>query len=151
MPVRKRFVVFLLALLLPAPPATAMQISPETSRPGPCPLVRREDETLRHFVKRQIRCAVEELGPVTGGAERAICIADRESGLNPAARSATGMYLGLYQHAATYWPARYDKWTKRSWELSDDALNGRTNGIVTIRMVQAAGGWRAAGWPVRGC
>lgn len=80
-----------------------------------------------------------------------MCIAERESGLDPRAASSTEMYLGLFQHAATYWDGRYQDWTKKTWDLPDSALKGRTNAIVTIRMVHAVGGWKAAGWPRRGC
>lgn len=131
-----------LALLGAAAPAVA------DHRPGPCALDRREGESIRHYAKRLIRCATDEW-PVRGGAEKAICIADAESHLNPKAeaRSADGTYLGLFQHSADAWPDRYRAWTKRRWELDDRALNGRTNAIVTIRMVSANGWgpWRGVG------
>jgi hypothetical protein len=88
---------------------------------------------------------------VPGGSVRAICIAKRESDLIPDASSLTGRYLGLYQHAAKYWDKRYTTWTRTRWALPDKAISGRTNAIVTIRMVHAAHGWRAAGWPVFDC
>jgi hypothetical protein len=50
-----------------------------------------------------------------------------------------------------YWPDRYAKWTDKAWQLSSKAQNGRTNSIVTVRMVHAAGGWKAAGWSPKGC
>ena len=109
------------------------------------------DETIQHFMKRKIRCAVDRFGPVPGDAARAICIAKRESGLIPTAESPTGMYLGLFQQAAKMWPDRYVRWTDPAWQLSEKATNGRTNAIVTIRMVHAAGTWKAAGWPPHGC
>ena len=103
-------------------------------------------------MRRRIRCAVDRFGPVGGDAERAICIAKRESGLIPTTESpATGMYLGLFQHSAKMWPDRYMQWTRPVWQLSDKATNGRTNAIVTIRMVHAAGAWKTAGWPPNGC
>jgi hypothetical protein len=102
-------------------------------------------------MRRRIACAVDRFGPVGGGASRAICIAKRESGLDPTAKSATGKYLGLYQHRSTLWPDRYKKWTQRSWDLSERALSGRSNSIVTIRMVHAIGGWKKAGWPIKRC
>lgn len=134
--------------------AAAIFLTPAVSahhRAGPCDADRPNDETIQHFMKRKIRCAVDLFGPVPGDAGRAICIADRESGLIPTASSPTGMYLGLYQHAAKAWPDRYTRWTDPSWELSDSALSGRTNAIVTIRMVHAAGTWKSAGWPSDGC
>lgn len=112
---------------------------------------READEGVRHFSKRLIRCAVERFGPVHGGEATAICIARRESGLWPDAESLTGMYLGLYQHSAEYWPARYETWTLKRWDLPDPALSGRTNAIVTVRMVEAAGSWLAAGWKRGDC
>jgi hypothetical protein len=119
--------------------------------PGPCDFHRIDGETVQHFSARQIRCAVDTFGPVPGGSARAVCIADRESGLLPDAESLTGMYLGLYQHSAADWDRRYDTYTKPAWELPTSALKGRTNAIVAIRMVVAAGTWRAAGWPPGDC
>ncbi len=130
-------------------------IGPSTSQavilPAPCSLRARDGETIRHLSARRVRCAARTLGPVPGGVETAVCIARRESGLDPRATSPTGMYLGLFQHAATAWQTRYDAWTEPLWYLPTSALSGRTNAIVTIRMVNAAGGWKAAGWPRRHC
>lgn len=95
---------------------------------------------------------MDRFGPVPGGSTRAICIARRESGLDPSATSEpTGQYRGLYQHDRDYWSWRYDTYTLPAWELSRRALSGRTNAIVTIRMVVKAGTWRAAGWPPKEC
>jgi len=135
----------LASVILVAPPVSAHH------RAGPCDADRVAGETIQHFMKRKIGCAVDLFGPVPGGADRAICIANRESGLIPTATSSTGLYLGLYQHSAAAWPDRYAKWTEPSWQLADDALNGRTNAIVAIRMVHATGTWKAAGWPSDGC
>jgi hypothetical protein len=130
---------------------TASAVLPGTARaahrPGPCHLHRIVDETTPHHMSRIIRCATDRW-IVPGGAEKAICIARRESGLDPTATSKTGQYLGLYQHMASDWPRRYDAWTRPLWELSRYALNGRTNTIVTIRMVNA-GGWGP--WAGVGC
>jgi hypothetical protein len=99
-----------------------------------------------------IVCAAQRFGPIPGGSPRAVCIARRESGLDPRATSSPrGIYVGLYQHDRRMWPSRYDRYTRPAWELSDSALNGRTNAIVTIRMVRAIGTWKAAGWPPKGC
>lgn len=120
--------------------------------PGPCDFHRLDGEGVRHFARRMIVCAVERFGPVRGGQDRAICIARRESGLYPSATSEpTGEYRGLFQHDRDFWPSRYDTNTLPAWELSRRALNGRTNSIVTIRMVAEAGSWRAAGWPPKEC
>ncbi len=126
-------IVGLLLGLVQATPAVARQGS------GPCDLQRQDDEAVRAHMKRLIRCAADRW-EVPGGARRAICVAVVESDLDPEATSAGGDYLGLYQHSAEYWPDRYDTWTRPSWDLDESALSGRTNAIVTIRMVND-GGW----------
>ena len=139
-------VTVLAGLVVGTTPATAQQLQP------PCQVYRYDGETVRHLSKRQITCAVQRFGPVPGGATRAICIARRESGLVPTATSEpTGRYRGLYQHDRRMWPDRYDEYTVPWWDLPTSALSGRTNAIVTIRMVVEAGTWRAAGWPPAGC
>jgi hypothetical protein len=133
-------------VLLGGTPATATHLS------GPCDMHRLDGESIQHFSKRRIVCAVERFGPVPGGVARAICIAKRESGLDPSATSEpTGQYRGLFQHDRDFWPSRYEKYTHPTWELSSHALNGRTNAIVTIRMVVDVGTWRQAGWPPKAC
>ena len=133
-------------LLLGATPTFAHHV------PGPCDFHRLDDESIRSFSKRRIVCAVERFGPVPGGSQRAICIARRESGLDPSATSEpTGRYRGLFQHDRDFWSWRYDTYTLPTWELSRRALNGRTNAIVTIRMVAEAGTWWRAGWPPKDC
>lgn len=129
--------------LLAAAPAPAAA----EDRSGPCDLHREEDELVRRFSRRLIRCAVGRW-PVRGGNEKAICIARRESGLNPRSRSETGQYLGLYQHDADLWDGRYSSWTRERWALNPRALNGRSNAIVTIRMA-SANGWGP--WRGEGC
>jgi hypothetical protein len=148
--VSKRFRTFLVTLPILAG-LLAMPGAAAKPGVGPCDLPRRDGETTTHLMKRRITCASERFGPVPGGAKRAICIAKRESGLDPSASSPTGQYLGLFQQASTYWPDRYDTWTVASWQLSTNAKNGRSNSIVTLRMVHAAGSWKAAGWSSKGC
>jgi hypothetical protein len=121
-----------LALLVFGAPAVAQTTT------GPCDLLRGGEETVRAFSKRLIRCAAGRW-PVPGGAEKAICIADAESHLNPRTTSAGGEYLGLFQHSAEAWPARYETWTRPAWGLDESALSGRTNAIVTMRMVNEDG------------
>jgi hypothetical protein len=138
--------LLLTGVLLGTTPASAHHL------PGPCDFHRLEGESDRAFARRRITCAVERFGPVPGGSERAICIARRESGLDPSATSSpTGQYRGLYQHDRDLWPARYGRYTLLAWELPRRALNGRTNSIVTIRMVFDHGTWVAAGWPREDC
>jgi hypothetical protein len=137
-----RLLVPALVLTLFAPATLALA----GEQTGPCELTRNPDETIRSKMKRIIQCAAERW-EVRGGAERAICVAEAESDLNPGATSAGGDFLGLFQHLATAWPDRFDTWTQRRWELNESALSGRTNTIVTIRMVNAEGWgpWRGAG------
>ena len=123
----------LVAGVASAPPAAAGT--------GPCDLRRAEGESVRSFSRRLIRCATDRW-EVPGGAEKAVCIADAESHLNPRATSAGREYLGLFQHSAEAWPDRYETWTRPAWGLDESALSGRTNAIVTIRMVNE-GGWGA--------
>jgi hypothetical protein len=120
--------------------------------PGPCAIPRGIGESVERYSEREIACAVGRFGPVPGGARRAICIARRESGLVPGVASRPkGLYVGLYQHLAAAWPSRYEEYTSAMWQLPLSAFSGRTNAIVTIRMVKASGRWKAAGWPVRAC
>ena len=138
------------ALLLGAAvAASSTELAAADHRPGPCGLRRQRGETVRAHERELIRCATNHWR-VFGGYRKALCIAKRESGLDPKAVSADGKYLGLYQHARRYWPARYDAYTKRSWRLNEDALVGRTNAIVSIRMASAHGwsAWRGSGCAV---
>jgi hypothetical protein len=142
--VRRVAPILLVALALPL---LAPALASAEHLPGPCDRHRGEGETVRSQMKRIIRCAADRW-EVPDGARRAICIADRESNLDPKAESATGEYLGLYQHSADAWPDRYEEWTHPSWQLPENALHGRTNAVVTIRMVNA-NGWGP--WEGLGC
>jgi hypothetical protein len=114
---------------------------------GPCALARAEGEIIQDLSIRLIQCAADRW-PVPGGAEKAICIADRESGLIPSASSPGGVYVGLFQQSAADWPDRYTEWTRPGWLLKESPLNGRTNSIVAIRIANAEG-WAA--WAGTGC
>jgi hypothetical protein len=118
-----------------------------TDKPGPCPLVKDADTSVRAHSRDLIRCAVKHW-PVPGGAATAICIAKRESGLNPKAESSDGLNKGLFQQHVDYWDGNYDRYTRTFWELRHSILNGRTNAIVSIRMAHA-GGWGP--WGGRRC
>ena len=83
-------------LLAPVAASVVLALSLPASahhREGPCDVHLRDDETVQQHSKRVIRCAVERWS-VPGGAEKAICIADAESGLNPETRSAGGEVPG---------------------------------------------------------
>ncbi len=134
--------------LIAATPAAASPLRATTPPvPGPCALVRGVGEVIQDFSIRLITCAADKW-PVEGGAEKAICIARRESGLIPTASSATGEYVGLFQHSAADWPRRYSEWTKPIWQLKENPYNGRTASIVTMRIANAEG-WAA--WAGAGC
>ncbi|MGH2595749.1 MAG: hypothetical protein ACRDH7_07275 [Actinomycetota bacterium] len=134
--------------LFAAGPAGARPIGAAEPRvAGPCALAREDGEAIQDFSIRLIKCAVDRW-PVPGDAEKAICIAQRESGLIPTATSPTGEYVGLFQHSAADWPNRYAEWTRPAWQLKENPYNGRTNAIVTMRIVNAEG-WGA--WAGAGC
>ena len=140
---RLAVVATILAATLLVPSGTA-----SAEHPGPCAKHRQDDEPTRRFMRRLIRCASNRW-EVPGGTEKAICVARRESGLDPNAVSEPeGLYVGLFQHDAEFWPDRYDAWTRPAWELRPSALNGRTSAIVTIRMVHT-NGWGP--WEGEGC
>ena len=63
----------------------------------------------------------------------------RESGLLPWAESADGLNKGLFQQHVRWWASSYDTYTRRAWSLPKGILNGRTNTIVSIRMVHDIG------------
>ena len=136
-----------LSLLAATPASAALPRTTTPPAPGPCALVRSVGEAIQDFSIRIITCAADKW-PVEGGADKAICIARRESGLVPTASSPTGMYVGLFQHSAADWPRRYEQWTRPSWQLKENPYNGRTNAIVTLRMANAQG-WGA--WAGVGC
>jgi hypothetical protein len=120
------------AIVLVAAPAGAHH------RAGPCDVHRRDGEAVRSHSTRLIRCAVAEWD-VPGGVGKALCIAEAESHLNPRAISEDGAYVGLFQHSAAAWPDRFAEWTEPAWELDARPTSGRSNAIVTIRMVNANG------------
>jgi len=139
----------LLALVLAITTIAPLGVASGTEgeeRPGPCPIARAEGQRVQDWVRDLIRCA-ERRWEVPGGAERAICIAEAESGLDPKTVSGHGAYVGLYQHSAAAWPERYREWTRPVWQLDERPLNARTNVIVTIRMVNAEGWgpWQGVG------
>ncbi len=122
------------ALLVTTAPARATA----GAASGPCAIARQDGQSVPAWVKSEILCAAKKWS-VPGGAAKAICIGRAESGLNPKSRSAHGKYLGVFQHERSAWPDRYATWTRKAWGLDPSALDGRTNTIVTIRMVHASG------------
>jgi hypothetical protein len=127
-----------LALMAVAMPAGMSVAHAGDDRPGPCPLSREEDETVRANSRELIRCAVNRW-EVPGGAAVALCIAKRESGLTPSAESSDGINKGLFQQHVDFWSGNYDNYTVPNWRLKHSILNGRTNAIVSIRMASDIG------------
>lgn len=93
-----------------------------------------------HEVALTIRCAVAHW-PVDGGFDKAIAVAQCESGLNELAYNAGG-YGGVYQHALAYWPARFANLAPPWWALRSSVFNGRSNVVIGIRYA-AQYGWGA--------
>jgi hypothetical protein len=128
-------------VLAAAPAASARHAS------GPCDFHRGVDQTIREHSREQIRCAVARW-PVPGGADVALCIAKRESGLLPWAESGDGLNKGLFQQHVNYWDGNYEGYTQVWWDLPRRILSGRTNAIVSIRMASDIG-WGP--WGGRDC
>lgn len=85
------------------------------------------------------RCAVRHWG-VPGGFAKLDDVISCESGWNRFAVSASGSYVGLAQHVARSWYARFRAFAPPLWQLRSAWWNSRTHLIVTVRMVHA-GGW----------
>jgi hypothetical protein len=88
---------------------------------------------------RMIKCYARVFD-APGTPSFALCIARRESGLDPRATSPGGSYRGLFQQANRYWSYRYDLWG-RPHHLFNDIYNGRTNAVVSMKMAKSAGTW----------
>ncbi len=128
-------------VLATAPAASARHAA------GPCDFHRDQGVTVRQHSRAQIRCAVGRWD-VPGGANVALCIAERESGLLPWAESGDGMNKGLFQQHVNYWHGNYETYTRPAWDLPRRILSGRTNTVVSIRMAHDVG-WRP--WGGRDC
>ena len=128
----------------------AASIIPSTSahaQEAPCAKIRwKQPYYTSHDVrpvKRLIRCAVRRW-PVPGGVSKALSVARCESSFRPDAVSPAPTNLGVYQHRATYWPARADRWLRPRWEISHRWNNARANVIVSVRIAHVGGSW--ASW-----
>jgi hypothetical protein len=129
-------------------PATASPSGVERSS-SPCPLKQRDGESVQKFSERVIRCSARQW-KVPGGVKTALCIARRESGLNPKALSPDKLNRGLFQQHRRWWASNRDTYTRKSWHLRPSAFNARTNTIVSIRMAADDDiGWKP--WGGRRC
>lgn len=85
-------------------------------------------------VKALIKCAAPRLGVSTS---TALAVAWRESHYQPGARNPSSGTCGVFQHMPRYWPERVRHFY---WGHDPSCFNGRTNVLVSLRMVRA-GGW----------
>jgi hypothetical protein len=94
-------------------------------------------------VEALIRCA-ERRWSVSGGAAKAIDVADCESGLWPWSMSSTGKYLGLYQQDRYAWVERVHSFLRQRWfnehqwdrllTVPRGGLLARANTLMSMRM-----------------
>ena len=93
--------------------------------------------------QRTLACVVEHFGPIDGGVDKARQVGSCESGWYRLASNG-GAYLGLFQHAATYWPGRVASLMPDGWRVGpwSSWQNSRAQIVVTVRMVHASG-WGA--------
>jgi len=93
--------------------------------------------------RRTLACVVDRFGPVDGGIPKVEQVGSCESGWNRLASNG-GDYLGLFQHAAAYWPSRVEWAMPDGWRVGPWArwTNSRAQIVVTVRMVHASG-WGA--------
>jgi hypothetical protein len=100
--------------------------------------MRRNDRFNDAEVRDTIRCAARAFGvSVTKSLNVAWC----ESKYKTDAYNSGG-YAGVYQQSIRYWPPRqnaYDPGRGR-WDIRESVRNGRSNVLVSIRMVRR-GGW----------
>lgn len=110
---------------------------------GPCQ-VHWQKPWVQHHDTRPvadlIRCAARRWS-VPGGVSKALSVAACESGRRPDATNTP--YLGVYQHASYYWPARASKFLRPRWGIRHGIFNARAQAIVSIRMAHSMGSW----WP----
>lgn len=120
-------------------------ISPAPARAAPCrgwrfdadePGIGARREALRN--RRVIRCTFSRVAPAQTA--KAISVARCESGLDDEASNG-GRYLGLFQHARPYWPARA-RALPRPFPPTVSAFQSQANAWAAARMVRTSG-WSA--------
>jgi hypothetical protein len=96
----------------------------------------------RQHVKNLIGCATDHW-PVPGGEGAALCIAERESHLDPHAYTPSSGASGLYQHLRRYWGGRARRYLERAWfpnsAWTPSPFKARANVIVAIRLAHNIG------------
>jgi hypothetical protein len=96
-------------------------------------------------VAQTIHCAVDHWG-VPGGDDGAICIAQRESGLEADSDNEDSTAAGVYQFLASTWTGAKQAFAMPWWRLRSSVYNARSNVIRAIRHVHAHWSWSA--WAV---
>ena len=93
--------------------------------------------------RKTAECVVNKYG-VVGGLSTLFRVGECESGWYRFA-SNDGDYLGIFQHAAAYWPARVISMMPDAWKVGPwwRWTNPRSQIVTTVRMVNGAGGWSA--------
>lgn len=99
------------------------------------------DDWSYHEVSLTIRCSVKHWS-VYGGFDKALSVAQCESGLNESAWNPNGPYGGVYQQAVSAWPYRFTSLAPVWWRLRPWVLNARSNVVVSIKMAHYYG-WSA--------
>jgi len=133
--------------------AGARQLDSQAAAPGDATQQLRERTCRYQWVdrgtwtareeQRTLACVVEHFGPIDGGIDKARQVGSCESGWYRLASNG-GDYLGLFQHAATYWPSRVAWAMPEGWRVGpwSSWRNSRAQIVVTVRMVHASG-WGA--------
>ena len=89
--------------------------------------------------RRTAACVVDKFG-VVGGLPTLMSIGYCESRWYRFASNG-GNYLGIFQHAATYWPARVTSMMPDAWKIGPwwRWTNPRSQVVTTVRMVNGEG------------
>lgn len=92
--------------------------------------------------RRTAICVVGKFG-VIGGLDTLVRVGECESHWYRFASNG-GDYLGIFQHAATYWPARVQSMMPDAWKVGPWTrwANPRSQIVTTVRMVNGSG-WGA--------
>jgi hypothetical protein len=120
---------------------TTLDVEAERVARAPCRGERFVTDGVGAAVERRhaanvIRCAFWHV--LGGQRERAVEVARCESGLDDEASNG-GRYLGLFQHAAAYWPGRARALPDRVAGPSPHAFHARANAWAAARLVRSSG------------
>lgn len=90
-----------------------------------------------HEIKLTMKCAIDKW-PVPGGFDKAVRVAECESGSDLMDTDDSDGYIGTYQQSVRYWPTRQNEWSPKHWDhpLAESGNNPRANIVVSIRMAR---------------